>query len=321
MMSGTAPTLDLAPGLETFLKDALLGLRQDPKELPCKYLYDAEGSRLFEAICELPEYYPTRTELSIMYRSVGEMAQAIGPRALLIEFGSGAGLKTEVLLDALDKPVAYVPLDISPKALEESVERLARRFPGLRVLPVCADYTEAWEIPTPEETPRRQVIYFPGSTIGNFDRGPAEIFLRRLAHLAGPRGGLLIGVDLKKEREVLEAAYDDAQGVTAAFNRNYLVRLNRELDADFDLQHFRHRAVWNEADGRVEMHLESLVDQEVHLGGETLTFRRGETICTEHSNKYGIEEFGELAGRAGFTVRRVWTDPEQRFSVQWLTVR
>jgi dimethylhistidine N-methyltransferase len=282
-------------------------------------LYDAEGSRLFEKICDLEEYYPTRTELEIMDESVQEMAAALGTGCLLIELGSGDGRKTEVLLRSLVDPVAYVPIDISPDALKESTARLAQNFPSLRVEPICADYSEDVELPDFPSSARR-VMYFPGSTIGNFDRQPAVDFMRRIAKWLGSEGGFLVGVDLRKAREVLEPAYDDAQGVTAAFNLNYLVRINRELGADFDLAQFRHIARWNEEDGRVEMHLESQSEQTVRIGAEEIFFHRGETICTEHSNKFGLDEFRGLAARAGFSVERVWTDSAELFSVQLLTV-
>lgn len=314
-----AETLHRPPEVETFQEDVLTGLRRSPKELPSKYLYDAQGSQLFEEICDLEEYYPTRTELAIMADHSEDMAAAIGSRCVLIELGSGEGRKTEVLLDALEDPVAYLPIDISAEALEESATRLGRRFPELHVIPICADYSTKVDLPELPPAERR-VMYFPGSTIGNFDREPAVRFMRRIAGWLGPRGGFLVGVDLYKSGEILEPAYDDARGVTAAFNLNYLRRMNRELGADFDLESFRHLARWNKEDGRVEMHLESLREQRVRIGDEIISFRRGETICTEHSNKFGIDEFRELAARAGFTVEIVWTDAEELFSVQWLTV-
>ena len=318
-MSQASTTVDLSPEVEDFQADVLAGLRSTPKELPSKYLYDAEGSRLFEKICELDEYYPTRTEMGILDRHVGEMASALGPRAVVVEFGTGAGLKTEVLLDALEDPVAFVPIDISAEALDESANRLARRFPELKVLPVCADYTQDWEIPEIEQPHGRRSVFFPGSTIGNFDRGPAQDFMGRIAKFCGPGGGFLVGVDLKKDPAVLERAYDDREGVTAAFNLNLLTRMNRELGADFDLQGFRHRAAWNDLDGRVEMHLDSLRDQTVRFeGGDTVSFAQGESICTEHCNKFELDEFRKISERAGFRVENVWLDEKRYFSLQWL---
>ncbi len=300
--------------------DVIEGLGRSPKELPCKYFYDETGSHLFEAICGLEEYYPTRTELAIMDRRIGEMADCLGPRCLLIEYGSGSGKKTEILLTALDAPVGYVPIEISRDHLMASASRLQERFPRLEVLPVCADYTSHYELPSPSAEVRRRAVYFPGSTIGNFDHDEAVEFLRHIAGACGRGGGLLIGVDLQKAPETLERAYDDVLGVTAAFNRNLLVRLNRELGADFDVAQFRHVAFYDAEEGRIEMHLESLRPQSVRLGAAEFSFAEGERICTEHSNKYTLDGFREMARQAGFTVERVWTDDEQLFSVQFLAV-
>ncbi len=322
-MSSTAALAlnDEAPDAEDFLSEALTGLQGGRKELPCKYFYDERGSQLFDRICELPEYYPTRTERSIMNEWVDEMAVAIGPGALVIEYGSGSSLKTRLLLDALDRPAAYIPVDISRDHLMKSAQSLATDYPGLEVLPVCADFTQPFGIPEPRRRPHRRVVYFPGSTIGNLTRDRAILLLAGVAEVCEPGGALLIGVDLKKDCESLERAYDDSQGITAAFNRNLLVRMNRELDADFDVQSFRHRAVWMEEAGRVEMHLVSDVDQTVQLDGEEIHFRAGEHICTEHSHKYTLEAFAEMGDEAGLSVAHVWIDPAQRFSVQLLVVR
>ncbi len=318
-MGPTVQTLDRAPRVETFRQDVLAGLERQPKELPCKYFYDARGSHLFEQICELEEYYPTRTELSIMDRSVEAMAESLGPRCLVVEFGSGTGRKTEQLLAALEEPLVYVPVDISVTPLEQSAARLTGRFPSLDVLPVCADYTQDWELPEAPTTVARRVVFFPGSTIGNFDRQYAVAFLRRVRELVGSGGALLIGVDLKKDVALLERAYNDSQGVTAAFNLNLLRRINRELDGDFDLRAFRHRAVYNETEGRVEMYLVSLLEQTVRVSGAEVSFSQGEAIYTEHSYKYDLTEFDEMAVHAGFQVERTWIDPEKLFSVQLLT--
>lgn len=309
---------DFAPQGEAFRAEVVAGLCRSPKEISCKFLYDETGSHLFEAICGLEEYYPTRTELAILDRRVGEMAESLGPRCLLIEYGSGSGKKTEVLLAALHEPVGYVPIEISRDHLMAAAARLKERFPKLEVLPICADYTADYEVPEPAAAARRRVVFFPGSTIGNFERGDAVVFLRHVAETCGTGGGLLIGVDLVKDRRILERAYDDALGVTAAFNLNLLVRLNRELGADFDVGAFRHRAWYDEAAGRVEMHLESARAQTVRIGGVEISFAAGETVCTEHSHKYTLEGFRELAREAGFEVERVWTDDERLFSVQYL---
>ncbi len=312
---------DFGLDVEEFLGDALAGLRGNPKTLPCKYFYDERGSRLFDRICELPEYYPTRTERGIMERCGGEMAAALGPDCLLIEYGSGSSLKTRILLDHLETPAGYVPLDISREHLLRSAEDLSAAYPGLEVLPVCADYTGDYQVPEPKRPARRRAVYFPGSTIGNFTREQARDFLVHAAEVCGDGGGLLVGVDLKKDPVVLERAYDDAQGVTAAFNLNLLERMNRELRADFRLDGFRHRAIWNEVASRIEMHLESVEEQVVQIDEEAFVFAAGETICTEHSHKYDLADFAALGEGAGFQVSRVWTDPLRLFSVQYLVAR
>ena len=318
-MSTTAPALqDEEPDRDQFLIEAVDGLKNDPKQLPCKYFYDELGSRLFDRICELPEYYPTRTERSIMKTSAHEMAAAVGPDALIIEYGSGSSLKTRLLLDVLESPAGYVPVDISRDHLLKTAAALARDYPEIEILPVCADFTQPFAIPEPKRTPARRVVYFPGSTIGNFTKEGAIELLQRVATSCGQGGALLIGVDLKKDPETLERAYDDSQGVTAAFNRNVLVRMNRELDADFDVSEFEHRAVWVEEPGRVEMHLVSQVDQTVHLDDERIEFAAGEHICTEHSHKYTVDGFAALAAAAGFSLAEVWMDAGKRFSVQLL---
>ena len=311
---------DLSPERERFLADVLEGLGRGPKALPCKYFYDARGSALFDRICTLPEYYPTRTELGILRRHAAAMAAAIGPRALLVEYGSGSSTKTRLLLDRLAEPAAYVPVDISRDHLLASAEALAAHYPNLRVIPVCADFTAPFALP---EVPgaARVVGYFPGSTIGNFGPAEARKFLADVAEQCGPGGALLIGVDLQKPRAVLEAAYDDARGVTAEFNRNLLRRANRELGADVDLAAFDHRAFWNAAQGRVEMHLVSRRDQVVHVAERAIPFAKGETIHTENSHKYELGGFAALAAAAGFDVERVWTDDAGLFSVQLLRVR
>jgi dimethylhistidine N-methyltransferase len=304
---------------DPLIAEALAGLRASPKTLPCKLLYDDAGSQLFDRICDLPEYYPTRTELAITQRHADDLADFIGPEAQLIELGSGSSLKTPALLDRRPDLVSYCPIDISANHLADAAQRIQRRYPTLYVDPVVADYCDDWTIPAPPTEPRRRVAYFPGSTIGNFDRGHAARFLNDLADRLGPCGRLIIGVDLVKPLDVLIPAYDDAACVTAAFNRNLLTRLNREADANFDFETFRHEARWNERLRRIEMHLVSERAQRVTVAGHPLLFRRGESIHTESSHKYTPAAFAELA--EAFEVRAIYTDADKRFSVQCLTVR
>jgi dimethylhistidine N-methyltransferase len=317
-VSGTAA--EVAADRRVMIQEVRAGLGCTPKRLPSKYFYDEQGSRLFERICELDAYYPTRTELAIMQRHCAEMAAAAGPKALVVEYGSGASLKTEILLAALDEPVACVLIDISREHLQASAERLGKAFPEVEILSLEADYTTDFEIPAPRRSAARRLLYFPGSTIGNFDRGPAREFLRRMARVAGPGGGLLIGVDLIKDAAVLELAYDDPEGVTAAFNLNMLEHLNREIGTDFDLGSFRHVALWNASQARIEMLLESAGTQTVHLDGESFELADGERVVTEHSNKFDLDELAALAADAGWQVERVWTDELRWFSVQYLRV-
>jgi dimethylhistidine N-methyltransferase len=312
--------LDQAPATESFREAALKGLRKPQKQIPSKFLYDERGSKLFDKICELDEYYPTRTEISIMRQHAEAMTEAIGPRARLVEYGSGSSLKTRILLDHLDDLAAYVPVDISKEHLIESAEALAEDYPSLVIQPVCADYTAALELPDPPLPARRTVGYYPGSTIGNFQRDEAQDFLRRIARTVGRTGGLLIGVDLKKDVEVLKAAYDDSEGVTAAFNKNLLRRMNRELNATFDPDTFEHHPVWNDERGCMESYLRSKTAQTVTVAGERFAFENGETIHTEDSHKYTLDGFAELAASAGFRVERVWTDDRSYFSVQYCSV-
>jgi dimethylhistidine N-methyltransferase len=316
MRASTVELHDLHPA-ETSLRDEVLeGLSRTPKTLPCKLFYDERGSILFDEITRLPEYYPTRTETRILRNSAEEIAELIGPGAEILELGSGSSVKIRLLLAALEAPAAYVPIDISREHLRRSAGALAEEFPGLRVVAVCADYTEPLELPDLGEG--RRVAFFPGSTIGNFEPDDAERFLRRIAHLVGRGGGLVIGVDLKKDRATLERAYDDAAGVTAAFNLNILEHINGALDGDFDLARFRHVALWNDTKGRIEMHLESRVAHRVTVAGQRFRFAAGERIHTENSYKYETGEFHRLAARAGFTARRTWTDRDGLFSVHFL---
>lgn len=318
--SNTFQFYDLYPDTENFLDDVLSGLAQPRKVLAPKYFYDARGSELFEAICELPEYYPTRTELAMMQANAREISHLLGPDCLLIEYGAGSGRKTRVLIEAL-APVAYVAIDISRSALRQCAAELSAGYPRVKVSAVCADYSRPLKLPAIDGiAPRRRLIYFPGSTIGNFTRVDALAFLRHACSLSGTGGAMLVGVDLKKDPEKLHAAYNDAQGVTAAFNLNLLVRINRELNGNFDLAAFEHHAYYDDAAGRIEMHLRSLRDQEVRVGPRTFSFAKGETIHTENSCKYTVEEFQHLAREAGFTPAKTWCDGAGLFSIHFLLV-
>lgn len=319
----TANTLDcqsLEMSRATFLEDVLSGLRKQPKELPCKYFYDEQGSHLFEDICWLPEYYLTRTELSIMRQHIHEIVDKIGRGSLLIEYGSGNSLKTCLLLDHALGLAGYIPIDISRSQLTLATHTMANLYPNLRIWPVCADYTLPYELPGTEARDARRVVFFPGSTIGNFAPRQALEFLRHIAEVCGLGGGLIVGVDLKKDPCLIASAYNDRRGVTAAFNLNLLGRINRELGADFRLDRFAHYAFYNPRAGRIEMHLVSLEDQVVRLNGEAVRFVLGESIWTESSYKYSLEDFERLASGAGFCVRHVWTDADKLFSIQYLAV-
>jgi L-histidine Nalpha-methyltransferase len=304
-----------------FLPEAIAGLSRPQKTLPCKFLYDEEGSRLFNEICELEEYYPTRTENQILCENIGEIATLIGSECRLVEFGSGSSAKTRHLLTHLPSMSGYIPIDICGPQLLESAMQLASEFPGLEINPLEADYDEVLEIPDTKRKPRRTVAFFPGSTIGNFAPVAAVSFLRKIAFLCGSGGGLLIGVDRKKPKRILEPAYNDRRGITAKFNLGILARANRELGADFDLSAFRHRAPYNETDSRIEMRLVSQCEQTVHLDSQEFNFEEGEYITTEYSYKYTLPGFAGLAWRAGFELMRNWEDHNQLFSVLFLRVR
>jgi dimethylhistidine N-methyltransferase len=304
---------------DPFLSDVLSGLSSKPRSIPCKYFYDARGSALFEEITRLAEYYPTRAELAILHDHARDMAEAIGPEAVLVEPGSGSSVKTRLLLDHLERPAAYVPIDISEQHLLQTAEALREDYPALTILPLAGDFSD--HLALPDLPPhRRRVVYFPGSTIGNFEHREATEFLLEAARTAGAGGALLIGVDLKKDPRTLERAYDDERGITAAFNRNLLERMARELDADVDPLAFDHRAVWNEGASRVELYLVSTRDQQIRVDGQTFDITEGEAIHTENSHKYTVEGFARLAKPAGFTLSRHWLDPDELFSVLFLTV-
>ncbi|MGH8147724.1 MAG: L-histidine N(alpha)-methyltransferase [Rhodanobacteraceae bacterium] len=313
---------DRQPGNE-MLADALAGLAATPKRLPSKYFYDAHGSELFERICEQPEYYLTRVELQIMREQAGAIAAALGPDVRLVEYGSGSGLKTRMLLRQLVTPTAYLPVEISHAALTESVSVLQREFPAIEMLPVCADFTQPVTLRRATRAPKRTVVYFPGSTIGNFAPEDALRLLKQMREEAGQgggtsSGGVLVGVDLVKDKAALEAAYNDAAGVTAAFTLNLLTRMNRELGADFELAAFHHRARWHPLAARIETHIVSACAQNVHIDGRTFAFAENEAMLVEYSCKYTVESFARLATRAGLRSAGVWTDPDRQFAVIWL---
>ena len=312
---------DLAPGEESFRDAVLSGLRCTRKRIPCKFFYDARGSALFEAICRLPEYYPTRTEIVILEDNSADIAAHMGRNCRLIEFGSGASQKVRILLPALDRPAAYVPVDISREHLRDAATGLAEDFPSVPVIAVCADYTRPFSLPPLPGAGGKKVGFFPGSTIGNFEPDAAVAFLANYARILGPGGEMLIGVDLKKDPEILDAAYNDRAGVTAAFNLNLLERVNRELDGDLDIDRFEHVAFYNEAEGRVEIYIRSLVGQQARIAGAHFRFAEDELIHTEYSYKYSVPEFRALAGRAGFRPVDTWTDPAELFSVHYFRLR
>ena len=310
---------DAHPGPADLQREVLAGLAQSPKRIPPKFFYDRRGSELFDAICDQPEYYQTRTEMAILRGCVNELAQLVGPGCLLVELGSGASRKVRLLLEGL-RPSAYVGLDISKEFLLASTRRLAADYPWLEVHAACVDFSHALAVP-PAVAAEHRVAFFPGSSIGNFDPEPAMQLLCEVRELVGSGGHLLIGVDLKKDVRILHAAYNDAAGVTAAFNLNLLARIRTELDSDVAPDRFAHYAFYNPAAGRIEMHLVSTEAQRVQVGAHGFAFAAGESIHTENSYKYTVGEFGELAAQAGLVQRRIWVDPAKLFSVQLLQAR
>jgi dimethylhistidine N-methyltransferase len=311
---------DFGPAAGSFLEDVIAGLSAAPKSLPPKYFYDARGSELFEAICELPEYYLTRTELGMLEALGAEIGARLPRNHAIIEYGSGSGRKTRLLMRAA-KPAAYVAIDISREQLRSATQAIASMFPETDVVALCADYTTALDLSQIDAlNARRRVIFFPGSTIGNFTTEEALRFLKNARAVAGASGAMIVGVDLKKDPARLHAAYDDAQGVTAEFNLNVLRRINRELQGTFDLSAFAHRALYDPQNGRIEMHLVSTRDQNASVGSKTFAFAAGESILTEYSYKYSVEEFQQLARSAGFDASDCWVDSQSRFSIHHLTV-
>lgn len=304
---------------EIAITEILAGLKRPEKMISPKYFYDEAGSQLFDQITALPEYYPTETELGIMRDNIAEIAELIGPQASLIEYGSGSSRKTRILLEHLVDQAVYVPVDISEDHLLASARQIRSEFPKLEVLPVVADFTKRFELPNPSVMPLRNIVYFPGSTIGNFPHAIASELLRVMFDEAGEDGAMLIGVDLQKDPQIIENAYNDSAGVTAEFNLNMLRHLNREYDTDFELGAWTHDAHYNEDEGRVEIRLINSSVQSVNIGQETVVIEQGEGILTEYSHKYTLSGFAAMAEQAGFKVARVWTDPDQLFSVQYCT--
>jgi L-histidine Nalpha-methyltransferase len=315
--------LDLRPSPAHLIDDVLRGLSRRPRMLPPKYFYDRAGAALFERITELPAYYLTRTETAILRDNIDEIARSVGARARIVEFGSGSGAKTRILLRHLEQPVAYAPVDIAHAQLLQFASSIAYELPHLEVLPVCADYGVDLTLPHGEREPARTVAFFPGSTIGNLELPQAAAFLHRIRKLCGAGGGLLIGADLHKDRRVLELAYNDPEGVTAAFNLNLLERIDRECGADFDVAAFRHHAVYDEAERRIEMRLvagrRTVVTVPLPSAKEParFAFEAGDHIVTEYSHKYTVDSFRELAERTGWSVSRLWLDEQRWFGV-WL---
>ncbi|MDA1279704.1 MAG: L-histidine N(alpha)-methyltransferase [Chloroflexi bacterium] len=309
---------ETATALNTMLDDVVTGLSQSQKTLPSKYFYDEHGSKLFDDICELDEYYVTRTESALMQTHVVEIAAAVGPEAILVEYGSGSSQKTRLLLEHLDRPAGYVPVDISSEYLAKTGRALQAEFPHINVVPVAADFTEVFGVPNSVPVSARKVIYFPGSTIGNFRRPDAIELLSRMSGVAGSSGGILIGVDLDKNRDVLHNAYNDSSGVTAEFNLNVLRRINRELGGSFDLTGFRHNAIFNPSDACIEMHLVSTRRQTVNVCKYVFEFEENETILTEYSHKYTLDSFRQIAEEARLSVKNTWTDANDMFAVLYL---
>lgn len=309
---------DLQPDRARITADILHGLSQHPRQLPSKYFYDARGSQLFEQITRQPEYYPTRTELQLLQQVSADIARAVGPRLHVVELGSGSGRKTERLLHALADPVAYTPIEISRAALLDSVARLAEALPDIEMLPVCADFTRPVELPEPQREPARRLLFFPGSTLGNFAHDDAVALLRAMHQTMGGNGLALIGIDLHKDPALIEAAYNDAAGVTAAFTLNLLRRLNREIGSDFDLDGFEHRARYSVERLRIETELVSRCAQRVHVDGRPFDFAEGEAMTVEYSHKYTDATFAALAAEAGLRVRMQWDAADPAFGLRLL---
>lgn len=305
---------------QDFLNDVLAGLAANPKTLPCKYFYDEKGAKLFDRICRLDEYYHTRTELAILNAAMPEICRSLGKNCLIIEFGTGSGVKTRLLLDHVPDPAGYVAIDLSSEQLSESARQLRNRYPSLEIWPLAVDFTEPFDLPPISKPNVRRIVFFPGSTISNFGSDQAIPLLKHMAQLAAPGGAVLLGVDLKKDPKIIVPAYNDSEGVTAQFNLNLLARINRELGADFHLDDFYHDAIYNKDVGRIEMYLKSRKALHVRIASHTFHFQKGEGICTEHSYKFSIEQIRELGRAAGLELVKWWNDDRDYFSIQYLTV-
>lgn len=313
--------VDHGPQKENLLLEVLNGLSQKRKSLPAKLLYDEKGSEIFEEICLLPSYYPTRTETKILTDNAAEIVRMIGKDSLIIEPGSGAAEKVRILFSEMKGRKRYIPVEISREILLRTSRELIEEYEGMEIFPVCSDFTRDLSLPVTAGQQRgKRVVFFPGSTIGNLDPDDARFFLKNIAKLVGAKGGLLIGVDRKKDSEVLRLAYNDPEGVTADFNLNLLNRINRELNGTFDRRNFAHEAIYNPIMGRIEMHLRSVMPQLVRINQKMFRFHEGETIHTENSYKYTVEEFSGLAERAGLRMRKFWTDDLNLFAVYYFEV-
>ncbi len=317
-MNAASKLTDLHPSPDDISGDVLAGLSQTPKRLPSKYFYDKRGSELFELITHQPEYYLTRVELALLQASSADIAEAVGPRAHVVEYGSGSGRKTRILLDALEDPVAYTPIEISRTALLASVERLDREFGDVEVLPVLADFTQPVPLPAPARQAEHALVFFPGSTLGNFTNPEALSLLRAMHQTMGNRGGALLGIDLQKSPDILEAAYNDVAGVTSEFTLNLLARLNRDIGSDFDLGGFKHRAYYSIERGSIETFLVSQKRQTVQVQGRSFEFSEGEAMQVEYSHKYTDAGFAAMAAEAGLKVVRGWNDPKDWFGLRLL---
>jgi len=305
---------------ETMLKEVLHGLSQYPKTLPFKYLYDKKGSELFEQICRLEEYYLTRTELEIMKNNTSEMAEVMGENCVIIELGFGNSEKIKLLLNHLESIAAYIPIDISVSTLKNFVNTLKDSYQKLKIIPICADFTQEFDIPELNIEYSKKIVYFPGSTLCNIDHKERYGLLKRIHKVSGHNGGMLIGIDLKKDKSILEAAYNDKNGITAKFNLNILSHINDKLDSNFNILNFEHKAIYNDENDQIEMSLTSKIDQEVIIGNETILFKENESILTEISTKYEVIKFKELI-KDFFEVQKIWTDKENKFGVLFLNAK
>lgn len=313
-MQNNTDEIAVSDSLEGILNEIIQSLSKSQKELSCKFFYDEHGSKLFEQISELEEYYLTRTEISILNNNIKQISDAVGIKVLILELGSGSSRKIRILLDNFKSVAAYIPVDISKKFLLHSAGRLSKEYSDLKIIPVIADYTRPFTIPEFKMPYSKIVAYYPGSTIGNFTREQAQYFLNNIAELCGKKSGLLIGIDLKKEPKILEKAYNDRKGITAEFNLNILKNMNSSFGTNFEIDKWKHIAFYNEEHGRVEMHLQSLEEQSVRVNGTSILFKKDETIHTENSYKYSLDEFEEMIGDF-YSLKKVWSDPGNKFAV------